>query len=505
MLGQATSSTSPEAMDPRQRLQHGLEQSALLVPDRLCLIDGDHACSYAAVDRQARRLAAHLLARGLQPGDRVVLLLPNSLGFVIAFFAALKADAIAVPLPPESSREDVEQRVRHCAASWLVAAASWREAAAAWNVQLVASADLGQAGCQAGSGALPAPTRPLDEPALILYTSGSTGEPKGVMLSHHNLVANTESILACLEVQTSDRVLAVLPFSYAYGLSVLNTHVWRGASLVLERRSAFPAVLLDTLAQQRVNALPGVPSTFLLLLAKGALEQADLPALRYLTCAGGRLGQRQVERLQSALPRCRIYLMYGATEAAARITCLPPERWRDKPGSIGRPIPAVRLEVRRNGGTVANGEEGEIWVSGPNLSRGYWPPSTPAASWVDGWYNTGDLGWRDDEGFFFLVGRANQLLKVAGHRVSMAEMEEALLALDAVADGVVVAQLDEVAGERAEAYVVAAHEGVSVEQLRQQLKAILPWFKRPAVIHLTRDLPRSASGKVLRHLLRDPQ
>lgn len=499
-------------MSSSERLHHGFARQARDHPDRVCLLDGERATTYGAVAGRAARLAVRLRNAGLRPGQRVAMLLPNSVRFVVAYWALLEADAIAVPLHPQSSAREARLILRHCDAGWLIVGPSWHRQTASWGVRRLCLGD-GEAAILAEDGSRD-PVRPdgrrcnaaceaprsVDEPVLILYTSGSTGRPKGVTLSHRNLVANTRSILAYLDLQADDRALALLPFSYAYGLSVLNTHLWRGASLVVERRSAFPPVVFSTLAEQRVSGFPGVPSTFLLLLARGP-ERPEGPALRYLTCAGARLPPCAVDPLLRLFPTAELYLMYGATEASARLAYLAPERVRQKPDSIGRPVVGVRMEVRRDGRVADDGEVGEIWVSGANLSRGYWPLTDSDRLLVDGWYDTGDLGWRDVDGDFHLLGRADQLVKIAGHRVSLTEIEERLMALDEVIECAVVAREHAAAGTRTEAHVVPADGTVRVETLRRRLRAALPWFKRPGEIYLVDALPRGASGKILRHRL----
>jgi acyl-CoA synthetase (AMP-forming)/AMP-acid ligase II len=348
----------------------------------------------------------------------------------------------------------------------------------------------------------PAGTRP-DDPAVILFTSGSTGLPKGVVLTHRNVVANTLAVLDYLHLNPADRGLAVLPFHYVYGQSVLLTHLWAGASLAIENRAAYPQVILQEMARLGVTGLSGVPSTFMLLLQKGDFSTLQFPRLRYLTCAGGHLPDLHVRGLGQRFPAADLYLMYGATEAAGRISYLPPALLARKRGSIGRPIRGVEMRVMDRGRPAGPFENGEIEARGETFSPGYWPLADPADRLPrDGWYRTGDLGYRDEEGCFFLTGRASDLIKIAGHRVSGAEIERALYDTGLVHECAVAGRPDEVLGERAEAWIVPARPGISPAEVLAALAPRLPAWKRPSRIHLQEALEKSASGKILKGALR---
>jgi len=220
--------------------------------------------------------------------------------------------------------------------------------------------------------------------AAIIYTSGTTGRPKGVTLSHGNLAANVRSILQYLNLGPTDRVLNVLPFYYSYGNSVLHTHLAVGGTLILENNLLYPHNVLTTLARERATGFSGVPSTFAILLSRASLENHDLSSLRYMTQAGGAMAPALIERLRRAVPHIRFFVMYGQTEATARLAWLPPEMLDAKPGSIGIAIPGVRLELRdEQGRPVPTGETGEIWASGDNIMQGYWrdPEQTRKVIW----------------------------------------------------------------------------------------------------------------------------
>lgn len=342
----------------------------------------------------------------------------------------------------------------------------------------------------------------LDNPAMIIYTSGTTGSPKGVLLSHGNLESNARTIASYLEIQPNDRTLCVLPFYFSYGNSVLHSHLWSGASIVLEDNLAFPQVTLRKLQDERITGFPGVPSTFAMLL-RCRLEEFDLSSLRYLTQAGGHMPSAMVERLRQSIPHAKLFVMYGQTEATARISYLPPERLGDKLGSVGRPIDGVRVEVRDGSTVVPSGEVGEICVSGPNVMLGYWRnPEATRRALDDGWLRTGDLGYVDDEGFLYLTGRAVEMIKVGAFRVSPLEVEEVLATMDGIADAAVVGVADEMLGQVVKAIVVPEDgRALDVMAIKEHCRRNLASYKVPKFVEVTAALPRTSSGKVQRFKL----
>jgi long-chain acyl-CoA synthetase len=484
--------------DPR--IQHGLERQARENGERPCLIEADARLTFAEADAEAERFARLVRERGVEPGDRVALLLGNSRRYVAAFLGTLKAGAVAVPLNPHGPR-DWEEITGRCSAALLITEERLAPAASQLASRLpclvIERLDL--------QSLAPDPrpdNRNVDDPAVILFTSGSTGMPKGVVLTHRNVVANTLGVLDYLRLTSADLGLAVLPFHYVYGQSVLLTHLQAGAALAIESRTAYPQVILRELARLGATGLSGVPSTFMLLLQKGDFEGFDAPRLRYLTCAGGHLPNVYVRRLRNRFSRVDLFLMYGATEAAGRISYLPPDQVERKRGSIGMPIRGVEMRVMAAGRPVPPGQEGEIEARGETFSPGYWPLEDPEDRLpTDGWYRTGDLGRQDEDGYFFLTGRASDLLKIAGHRVSSAEIERALYDTGLVQECAVTGRADEALGERAEAWVVPVRPGVSSGEILERVAERLPPFKRPSRLHLRDALAKSASGKILKDLL----
>ncbi len=485
--------------DPR--IQHGLELQARENGERTCLIEGETSLTFAEVDGQAERFATFLRERGVEPGDRIALLLGNSRRYVIAFHGTLKAGAVAVPLNPVAP-QGWPMIADRCSPALLITEERLAQAAStlADRLPIVVLNDL-EAFAPDPQPASP-DCRTIDDPAVVLFTSGSTGTPKGVVLTHRNVVANTLGVLDYLRLTTDDLGLAVLPFHYVYGQSVLQTHLWAGAALAIESRLAYPQAVLREMARLGVTGLSGVPSTFMILLQKGDFEGFEAPRLRYLTCAGGHLPSLYVRRLRNRLPHAKLFLMYGATEAAGRISYLPPDQLERKWGSIGVPIRGVEMRVMAGGGPVPPNQEGEIEARGETFSPGYWPLTDPEDRLpADGWYRTGDLGRQDEEGYFFLTGRRTDLIKIAGHRVSGAEIERALYDTGLVEECVVAGREDEALGERAEAWVVPVRPDIGASEILERLARHLPPFKRPSRLHLRDALAKSASGKILKSAL----
>ncbi|MGH8174733.1 MAG: class I adenylate-forming enzyme family protein [Steroidobacter sp.] len=467
----------------------------------------------AAIDAVRRRLSA----RNLTPGARVALLLRNSPQYVALYYGVLAAGCVAVPLNAQDRAAVLARQIEHCSAALLIgdpAHVEWAALCAAVQGSSVETSDVilhnggdclqkflqDFAGPAAeASGAM------LDANDLgaIIYTSGTTGRPKGVMLSHRNLHSNASAIIDYLALKETDRGLCVLPFHFSYGSSVLHSHLLCGAQLVLEDNLAFPQVTLQRLQDEAITGFAGVPSTFALLLGRCRLQDFDLSRLRYITQAGGAMPRPLIERLRDQAPGVQIYIMYGQTEATARLTYLPPGKLDEKAGSVGIPIRGVEIEVRDSDQSAPPGAVGEIHARGPNVMLGYWNDAAATAEVLkDGWLRTGDLGHRDEDGYLYIDGRAVEMIKVGAFRVSPQEVEEVLAAIEGVEEVAVAAIPDEMLGQSIKA-VIVPKPGVQLQMLavkahcRQHLAA----YKVPKVVEFAAVLPRTSSGKVQRFKL----
>lgn len=357
-------------------------------------------------------------------------------------------------------------------------------------------------GDQEQTGRASAAVRTADDDALILFTSGSTAEPRGVRLTYRNIAANTSAIVAYLGLTREDRVLSILPLSYSYGRSLLQTHLWVGGSIFFDRRFMYPHVVLDAINSERCTGFAGVPLTFEVLRRRCDPARAPMPALRYVTQAGGAMSIELREWVRRAFAPAHFYVMYGQTEATARLTYLPPDKLTEKPDSVGIPIPGVDLRiVDDDGRDVAAQAVGNLIARGDNVFAGYLQaPDETRDALRDGWLWTGDLARRDESGFFYIVGRKSAMLKVSGHRFSATEIETRLARHAAVKEACVVGVPDALTGESAWAFVVLA-EPATPPDLRRFCAEALPSFKVPKAVVPLDSLPRCAAGKVRRGAL----
>jgi acyl-CoA synthetase (AMP-forming)/AMP-acid ligase II len=339
-----------------------------------------------------------------------------------------------------------------------------------------------------------------DDLAAIAYTSGTTGEPKGVMLAHRNLVANVRSIVQYLELTPADRVAMLLPFYYAYGNSVLHTHVCAGATIVHAGSIAFPAQVRALIAREHCTGLSGVPATFARLTSDLSAKH-DANSLRYLTSAGAAMSAELAERVRGAFPSARLFVMYGQTEATARLAYVPSEQLARKLGSAGKAIPGVELRiVGERGDELPCGQVGEVVACGDNIMLGYWndPEHSARVLRADG-LHTGDLAHMDDEGYLFIVGRQSELIKSGAHRIAPREIEQVIERVPGVRECAVAGIPDALLGQVIAAFVVP-DAGTHIDRqlvLRACLEA-LPRFKLPEHVVEVTALPRTASGKLRR-------
>lgn len=502
-------------------IHDALEGGARQAPDAPLLLHAGETHTYAQVDAAADRFRRFLVRHGVERGERVLLALENGRSFVSCYLGTLKAGAVAVPVAPGARSDRLPVAVDDCRPRLAVVDAATAKGADVLDalrlvptllVDGAAANDAGVSGARALSVALdeahdvvpPRDVSPADL-AAIIYTSGSTGAPKGVMLSHGNFVSNARAIVEYLSLTAADRVLCALPFSYVYGLSLLHTHLVAGGSLYLENRVAFPNVLLDGLQQGAVTGFAGVPSTFALLLHRSRLDEAVAPHLRYVTVAGGAMPPERIAEWRRRGPRAEFFVMYGATEAAARLTYLPPADLDRKAGSIGRPIAGVTIRiVSPEGADVPAGEVGELVASGPNIARGYWnDPEETARRFSPLGYHTGDLGYVDAEGYLFLTGRSREMIKVGANRVGPREIEDVLQRHEAVHETAVVGAPHDLLGESPVAFVALTTPLPDAENvLRAYCAQRLTHYKVPTRIIVLDELPKlPESGKVARAAL----
>jgi acyl-CoA synthetase (AMP-forming)/AMP-acid ligase II len=431
------------------------------------------------------------------------MLLQNSPEAVALMYGAWLNGSVIVPLNPQARGHEISTLVKHAGARILVSEPAYRDLdAMVGKATLIA--ELTEPTTPANRAVAEVNDRSL---AMLLYTSGTTGHPKAVALSHGNLAANVTSIISYLQLTHNDSVLSVLPFNYSYGNSVLHTHLAAGGTIVLEKNMVFPHAIAETMAREKVTGFSGVPATFALLLTRANLAALPLDSLRYVTQAGAAMPTALVDKLQAALPQARIYVMYGQTEATARLSYVPPERLCEKPGSAGIPVPGVEIVIRNeNLEALAPCVTGDIWVRGPNVMQGYWQDEAATREvLVNGWLKTGDIGYLDEDGFLFLAGRRSDIIKTGAHRVHPLEIEEVIAGLPGISEVVVAGIDDDLLGQAIAAWVVPEPGAdIGIDKIKARCRDMLATYKIPKQVRIVATLPRTASGKLRRIELSSP-
>lgn len=477
-------------------------------------------CSYGELTAYAGSIASYLSQLGVRRGDRILLAADNSLFWVACYLGIMQAGCVVVPIAPSSSGDDFKHVLETTEASIVCGQASviaqhffllnGTHVISDVDLSPIASVLSQQTLSMICAGISPEKSYQSvqdDNLAALVFTSGSTGRPHGVMVSHKNIIANTDSINSYLSVTDSDRIMVVLPFHYCYGASLLHTHLRVGGEAVIENRFMYPEAVLQRLIETRCTGFAGVPSHFQILLRNSTIKRKQFPDLRYVQQAGGHLAPTFVKELKEALPGTEIFIMYGQTEATARLSYLPPERLEEKLGSIGRGMPGVTLWVLNEAGdAVRPGEIGEIVAAGNNIALGYWnAPEETAAVFKDGLLHTGDLARVDEEGYIFIVDRTKDFLKCRGEKISCRQIEEALLECEELLEVAVIGIPDLVLGEAVKAFIVPrAHQNITglKERIAVFCKARLPQHCQPKAIVVLRALPKSSSGKIMKRALR---
>jgi long-chain acyl-CoA synthetase len=473
--------------------------------------------SFAALDAASDGVAGSLAARGIGVGNRVGLYCPNGTEFVIAYLGILKAGACVVPINLMLNPLEVGFILRDAGALGLCYHASLAEPAAAalgeapgvglrMRIGGPPGAGYADLDAMAASGLAP-PVLGLDpaaDLAAIIATSGTTGRPKGAMLSHRNLLANAASVTQALALEPGrDRILVVLPMFHAFAATVgMLMPLLCGLSLIPLVRFD-PRQVSAAIAAHGATVFLGVPSMYALLLRLDDAAVAQWRGVRLCVCGGAALPQAVMAAFQA---RFAIPLLEGdgPTECSP-VTCVNPVAGPRKPGSVGRPIPGVEMRIAdAEGQTLPDGEHGEVCVRGPNVMRGYWgqPQETSAAFFGD-WFRTGDLGWRDADGYFFLVDRIKDLIITNGMNVYPRVIEEVIYEHPDVAEAAVVAEPHPLHGELPVAYVVPKPgTDLGASDLRDWCRARLGRHEVPRRILLREALPKNAAGKILKRELR---
>jgi 4-coumarate--CoA ligase len=479
------------------------------------LIDGisGRVLTGAALIEGARRFAGGLAARGIGPGNVVALMAPNCPEFAVVFYGCALAGATITTVNPTYTAAELRHQLTDSRAVLLVVPPPLLPLAAeaAGGTGVAETVALAGEGAGATSWADMLSAAPIGQVGLdpataivaLPYSSGTTGLPKGVMLTHRNLVANAVQVAAVLDTRPGDVTLAVLPFFHIYGMEVLmHLQLSRGAAVVTLPRFDLAAAL-GLVARHRMRHLFVVPPVVLALARHPLVDQHDLSSLELVISGAAPLGP-DLTRACAARLGCEVAQGYGMTEASpvthfSRASGTPP-------GASGELIPntEARIVDPETGRDVAPGAEGELWVRGPQVMAGYLdnPEATARTITPDGWLRTGDLARVDDAGFLWLLDRVKELIKVKGFQVAPAELEGLLLAHPGVADCAVIGRPDAEAGEVPVAFVVRRHEIVTEAEVMDHIAGQVAHYKALQAVHFIDSVPKSPSGKILRRLLR---
>ncbi len=500
-----------------------LDAAARMHPQRTALVCDGERLSFETLNARMLQYASGLIGCGVREGDRVVLLMDNSVAMVAWLFAVLRAGAICVPLNPQVKADKLGVILGSCRPTALLGHASlattWRGALAGSSVECqvlvigeCALLDPGERSWEALPTGRDAPAhaaRDPQQPAFISHTSGTTGIPKGVVLSHHSLATITATITGYLGITESDVIFSALPLSFNYGLTQLLVACAAGATLVLERSFTFPVRILQTMAREGATVFPAVPTMYAMLAPLNDFRSAALPSLRLMTSASAPLDPGLGASIRARFPDAPLCEMYGQTECT-RISYMPPAQYSQRPGSVGQGLPGQCWWLRDEAGRrLPHGSSGELVVQGDHVMLGYWqdPDATRQKIALDPTTGervlfTGDLFRSDEVGWLYFVERMDDIIMTRGEKVSPREVERVLQRLPGVAECMVVGVDDPLLGQAVRAYVACMPDVVLEErQVIRHCLSQLESYMAPKSVGFVDALPRTYNGKVRRQPL----
>src|SRR3954464_1271309 len=488
-----------------------LIESAERDADHLAIKLDDFELNYQILNEASARVAGFLKSKGVEPGDRVGIMLPNVPHFPVVFYGALRAGAVVVPmnvlLKPREGGFYLKDPEAKLVFAWHDFAEAAEQGASDAGVEaiLVKPGEFEQMLFQQEADHGMA-DRSGDDTAVILYTSGTTGTPKGAELTHDNLLGNVDTILTSLiEMQTDDVVLGALPFFHVFGLTCgLNSTMKAGGTLTLIPRFD-PDHALEIIERDRVTIFQGVPTMYVAMLHSGKADSADVSTLR-LCVSGGSAMPGEVLRAFEEKFGCKILEGYGLSETSPVASFNHPDRER-KVGSIGTPVAGVEMKVvDEDDNEVEQGEVGEIVIKGPNVMKGYWQrPDATAEAMRGGWFHSGDMARTDEDGYFYIDDRKKDLIIRGGYNVYPREVEEVLYEHPKIREAAVVGVPHDEWGEEIGAAVVC-HEGeeLAPEQVSDYVKERIAAYKYPRLVWFLEDLPKGPTGKILKREISPP-
>jgi long-chain acyl-CoA synthetase len=493
----------------QMNLSTNLERSAFFFPERPVVSEKATQMTYAQLNEKANHVATALMGMGIQPGEHVGLCAPNSGDWLAFYFGVLKAGAVAVTFSSLLKKDELELLVGHARPRVLFAADEKLEdlkgLRGAGGVETVISPggdlDLRRL-VEQGRGAFEAVDRDRTDTAVILYTGGTTGIPKGVMLSHENVNAAIHTVVFNERSTPEDRALCFLPFNHVFGqMHIMNATILSAGCLEMIPIFEMDRVL-DLMAARRVTKFYAVPTVYVRFLSLEELKD-KLGVVRYCFSAAASMAA-EVVRQWKERTGLAIYEGYGMTEAAPTVTYN--HYFRHVVGSVGTEVPGIEVQIRdKEGNRKKRGEEGEICVRGPNIMKGYLnnPEATTSAFWEGGWFRSGDIGLFDDQGYLYIVDRLKDMIITGGENVYPREVEEVIYTVKEIEECAVIGLPDKEWGERVTAFLIPRPGKVfDKNALHAHLKARLSAFKVPKEYRVVSDFPKSPAGKILKRELR---
>lgn len=459
---------------------------------------GNTFCA-SEISAQICGFAARFRSAGLCPGDRIILSCGINPSSALAYLGAMYAGLVPVLLDERT----------HAASGHLVSAkvranAVWSAKPVRQDWSINGEVRVIEGGCApVESGSVQPYPAHEDALAALMPTSGSTGIPRFVMVSHRNLIANTEAIIRSQYLGTDEKAMLIMPISYCFGASMLQTHLYQGGSVVFDARFMFPDKVLHAINEYGCTTFAGVPTVYNILLRRSNLRAMSFPTLRRFLQAGGALSAESVQEIRAVVPAADFLVMYGQTEATARISCLPPASLNDKLGSAGVPLDNLNVRIVNDQGTdVKEGQVGHVVVSGPSVCGGYFDePEASREKFAAGWLNTGDLGSLDEDGYLWIQGRTSDFIKIRGYRVGLADVESRIAAIDGVSECAATGVPHPEAGEALALFVVPDEtdsNGNGAPNLTERIRQVLPAQWTCSSVKVVSELPRTANGKIAR-------
>lgn len=497
--------------DRPHRFDDLLRATARDAPDNEALVFGETRLTYAQFDRTVSRVANGLRAAGIEPGERVAVMLGNSIAFFLAMMGAIRMGAIAVPMSVKMSPPESAHILNHCSAAALIVEPAvlhrlpdmadcpsvrrfWIDSdTAVGNMAPFAELEY----------AHDTPVDPVggeDDIIFLFYTSGTTGKPKGVCIANINMVHSALHYRHAIDLKPAQRALLAIPGAHISGFFALFTNMLGVAGAVVLMRDYKTAAVLDTMKREKITFTVFVPAIYQLILMHDDFDSSALDHWRYAIYGGGIMPGASVTRLNRALPNLMLINAYGATETTSPVSVMPAWASADRPDSIGLLVECGEAVIMdENGREVAPGEVGELWIRGPMVVPGYWQaPEQTAENFTDGFWHTGDLVSIDDLGFLFIHGRTKDMINKGGYKVFSAEVENVMMALDGVVECAAVPVPDAVMGERVCLYVTV-QDSIGEETLRAHAAGALSDYKLPDFYVISNEpLPRNANGKMMK-------